>query len=228
MKGALALTGSGEYLPQMEPVDRYLLDRLDEPARVVCLPTAAGTESDRSIAYWSDLGVKHFSGLGADAHSLRVIDRASAQDAGLANEVRSANFVYLSGGKPLYLYDTLNGSAVWQAITQVLESGGVVAGCSAGAMIWGERATPLSGDKGFGYLRGAFVIPHFDEWGSGWMMGAARQLLAAKLTMLGIEGYTALVHLRDEDRYQVVGTGGVTVWNGEQKRRHTDGETVSW
>ena len=33
----LALVGSGEYLPPMEPVDRFLLSRLEDPLRVVCL-----------------------------------------------------------------------------------------------------------------------------------------------------------------------------------------------
>ena len=40
----LALVGSGEYLPGVDPIDRYLLSQLKDPPRVVCLPTAAGTE----------------------------------------------------------------------------------------------------------------------------------------------------------------------------------------
>ncbi len=40
----LALVGSGEYLPSMEAVDRFLLGQLNTEAHVVCLPTAAGTE----------------------------------------------------------------------------------------------------------------------------------------------------------------------------------------
>ncbi len=45
MNGLIALVGSGEYLPVMEDVDRYLLDSLNlngRKPRVVCLPTAAG------------------------------------------------------------------------------------------------------------------------------------------------------------------------------------------
>ena len=45
----LALVGSGEYLPPMDPVDRILLSRLPGPPRVVCLPTAAGTEGAERI-----------------------------------------------------------------------------------------------------------------------------------------------------------------------------------
>ena len=45
----LALVGSGEYLPRMEPVDRRLLASLPDAPRVVCLPTAAGTEGSKRI-----------------------------------------------------------------------------------------------------------------------------------------------------------------------------------
>ena len=105
MRGTLALVGSGEYLPPMEPVDRWLLGRLEGEPRVVCLPTAAGTEGSERIAYWSRLGVEHFARLGARAEAVEVIDRASADDEGRAARIRAANFVYLSGGKPDYLFE---------------------------------------------------------------------------------------------------------------------------
>ena len=47
---------------------------------MVCLPTAAGTEGSERIAYWSRLGVDHFTRLGASAEAVPVIDRASADD----------------------------------------------------------------------------------------------------------------------------------------------------
>ncbi len=45
----IALVGSGEYLPPMEAVDRDLIRRLEKPARVVCLPTAAGKEVQNGL-----------------------------------------------------------------------------------------------------------------------------------------------------------------------------------
>lgn len=44
MNGLIALLGSGEYLPVMDDVDRYLLENCGangRKPRVVCLPTAA-------------------------------------------------------------------------------------------------------------------------------------------------------------------------------------------
>ena len=91
-----------------------------------------------------------------------VIDRASADDPALAAVIARGNFVYLSGGKPNYLYRTLAGSLAWEAIQAVLAGGGLLAGCSAGAMILGEKFFGFPGWKhGFNFLPGATVLPHF-------------------------------------------------------------------
>jgi cyanophycinase len=221
-KGTLALVGSGEYLPPMEPVDRYLLGQLSGLAEVICLPTAAGMEGPERIGYWSNLGAGHFTRLGASrVAALPVIDRSSAQNSAFADRIRSANFVYLSGGKPDYLYNTLNDTPVWQAIVSVLERGGVVAGCSAGAMIFGERTATgfFSGtQKAFGFLADTLVIPHFDEM-PGWI---ARLVpgLSRDLTLVGIEGNTALV-CSSSSGLRVEGSGGVTIGRGSQRIRYT-------
>ena len=69
----LALVGSGEYLPPIAALDRELIGRLAAPVRVVCLPTAAGTEGHERIDYWSRLGVEHFSSLGVQVQAVPVI-----------------------------------------------------------------------------------------------------------------------------------------------------------
>jgi cyanophycinase len=226
MNGTLALVGSGEYLPGMELVDRLLLNRLAGEARVVCLPTAAGTEGPERIAYWSNLGVEHFTRLGARAEAVRVIDRASADDEANAARIRAANLVYLSGGRPDYLLKTLRDTLAWSAITHVLDLGGVVAGCSAGAMVFGERIPGFAflalTQPAFNFLPGTMIIPHYDEVSGG--LAKIIRALIGKRTLIGIERNTALVCA--EGRFSVAGSGGVTVWNRQQKNRYTDGQTV--
>lgn len=225
MNGTLALVGSGEYLPPMEAVDRLLLSHLPEAPRVVCLPTAAGNEGPQRLGYWSRLGIEHFSRLGAQVEAVGVVDRSSAEDESLAARIRAANFVYLSGGKPGYLYEALNGTRAWAAIESVLYDGGVVAGCSAGAMIFGERypnfPIPWSWHPAFNYLPGAVIVPHFDEINAGFV-SAIKGLLGTSI-LLGIEGNTALV--RRAGQFTVVGSGGVVVWN-TQKKRYLNGAVV--
>jgi cyanophycinase len=217
----IALVGSGEYLPAMEPVDRYLFSKLHESPRVVCLPTAAGREGSERIDYWARLGIGHFTRLGAAVQSLPVIDRQCADDALHAEAVAAANFVYLSGGKPDYLYDTLEGSRVWEAILSVLARGGILAGCSAGAMILGEKFYGFPGWKqGFNFLPGMTVIPHFDEIPMS-IIKPLHIMIKNKLTMLGIEGNTALV--KNGEQYEVAGSGGVHVWSSRGKSRYVSG-----
>jgi cyanophycinase len=217
----LALVGSGEYLPPMNSIDNDLISRLSEPARVVCLPTAAGTEGLERIAYWSTLGIDHFRGLGARVEAVPVIDQVTANDETLAKTVAAANFIYLSGGKPDYLYNTLKDSLVWQAILAVVDRGGVLAGCSAGAMIMGETFFGFPGWKvAFGFLPGVTIIPHYDEIPQ-IMLKSIRRLIKKEMIIVGVERYTALV--KDGERYEVVGTGGVTIWSNTHKVRYTQG-----
>ncbi|MEM7028692.1 MAG: Type 1 glutamine amidotransferase-like domain-containing protein [Chloroflexota bacterium] len=221
MQSTLALVGSGEYLPEMNPVDRYLLNLFDTPPKVVCVPTAAGTEGDAMIDDWAQRGVDHFTRLGASVESVRIWDRNTANDSTLVERVAGADFVYLSGGKPGYLYDTLRDSLAWQAILDVLNKGGLLAGCSAGAMIQGAVFAGFPHKhEGFALWPNVNVIPHFDEIPSAVVSGM-RLLGGNKTTVVGVDGYTALV--REGDDYQVIGSGGVTIWTKEDKTRHTEG-----
>lgn len=221
----LALVGSGEYLPPMTPVDNELIELLGEPPRVVCLPTAAGKEGHSRIDYWSELGVAHFKQLGAAARALPVIDRASACDSRWSDAIRQANFVYFSGGQPHYLHDTLNETPVWEAVLEVHRRGGLIAGCSAGAMIMGEWLPGfLHWERGFRLLPNSIIAPHFDEL-SPRLASFIRRLAPKGSTLIGVEGDTALVIT--EKGSHAAGSGGVTVWNSKMHRRFVDQELVT-
>ncbi|MEM8620084.1 MAG: Type 1 glutamine amidotransferase-like domain-containing protein [Actinomycetota bacterium] len=210
----LALVGSGEYLPPMSDVDRQLIELFESPPRVVCLPTAAGQEGDAMIDDWMHRGVEHFAGLGVDADGARVWDRATANDPAFAERIAAADFVYLSGGKPGYLASTLDDTRAWTAITSVIGRGGLLAGCSAGAMVQGERFAGMPRpQRGFGLWPGVHVVPHFDEIPS-LVVSGIRRAIGTKLTLIGVNGDTALVKL--DDGYRVLGKS-VTVWSKSDK-----------
>jgi len=216
----------------MEAVDRRLFEMLAAPPCVVCLPTAAGQEGPGRVAYWSQLGRAHFTRLGVQVQALPDIDRASACDERWADCIRQANFIYLSGGKPAYLHTTLAETPVWRAILAVERAGGVLAGCSAGAMILGDRLPGfLHWQAAFGLLPGAVIIPHYDE-----LSPAFRRLVEKALPkgrfLVGIEGDTALVV--EPDRHIALGQRGVTIYSpgGHQqyggRSRYTDGQAIPW
>jgi len=205
----------------MEPVDSELINRLKGSPRVVCLPTAAGREGHERIDYWSDLGVDHFKRLGVSVEALPVIDRSSANNRVYAKAVAGANYIYLSGGKPGYLYATLENSLVWKAILSVLADGGLLAGCSAGAMIMGEKFFGFPGwQAGFNLLPHMTIIPHYDQIPES-RIKSIQMSIESDLILLGIEGGTALI--QSGEQYEVLGSGGITVWNKAGKIRYTRG-----
>jgi len=236
MNGLIALYGAGEYLPVVEPIDRFLLDSLaldGRKPRVVCLPTAAGKEGDGSINRWSNMGVEHFQKLGADVSALRIIDRASADDPQFESTLEAADLIYFSGGDPNYLYQTLNGSRAWNAAQKAWTRGSIYAGCSAGAMILGQKlpnfrmfgnGTPSA----FGVMSASYVLPHFDAMPAMFkpMVTALRKTLKDGEYALGVDEDTALVG-RLGGEWQVLGTSQVHVMSRNSDKSYRSGERVS-
>ncbi len=140
MPGAVALVGSGEFLPAMSEFDAGLLAATGRTRpRVAILPTASWPDGEEAFARWASMGVAHFSGLGAEVEPVRVRDRADADDAAHVQAIGEADLIYLSGGKPGHLSSVLDGSGVGRALRQAHLRGAVIAGCSAGAMALADR-----------------------------------------------------------------------------------------
>jgi len=233
MNGLIALVGSGEYLPVMEDVDRHLLESLntnDRKPRVVCLPTAAGKEGDQSINRWSNMGIEHFKKLGADVTALRITNRKSADDEQYESILESADLIYFSGGDPGYLYETMRDTCSWKAAQRAWMRGAIYAGCSAGAMILGNRMPSfrLSGtQQGFGLVPIEFIVPHFDAIPSIWkpMVFAIQKQLRNGQRMLGVDEDTALVgSLHGE--WKVMGKSKVHVFERDGKSTYQAGDIV--
>lgn len=221
MNGLIALVGSGEYLPVMDDVDRFLLSHCGADGhlpRVVCLPTAAGQEGEQSWGRWMRMGEQHFRNLGAQVDALPVIDRATAENAQYASVLEVADLVYFSGGSPQYLFESLNGTLVWQAALKAWERGAVYAGCSAGAMILGReipnfRPVARKNVSAFGLLPARMVFPHFDRWKlmRGAMLTPLRHNLKDGEYALGVDEDTALIGRLDDPRWTVMGRQTVSL-----------------
>lgn len=196
MAGRLALVGSGEYLPVMQPVEDWLF--ADGPRVYVQLATAAAPEGQMSLDHWHELGRRAAERLGARQVVVDVRTRADADDPALAALIDGAGLIYLSGGNPIYLADTLRGTAVWTAIERQWGAGAGLGGCSAGAMAMGGhvahfRRPGSAGTPGLDVVPRARVLPHFDRY-SRWMPDIAlRPLVTADSIVLGIDEDTALV-----------------------------------
>jgi len=235
VNGLIALLGSGEYLQVMDPVDRHLLKSLElggRPARVICLPTAAGREGEGSISRWSRMGVEHFKRLGADPTALRIVDRETADDPEFESQLEEADLIYFSGGDPVYLYQTLQGSRAWAAAQRAWGRGAAYAGCSAGAMILAHnipnlRMAGVNSLGGFGLFPAAYVFPHYDAMPVIFkpLVTALRRGLREDQFIAGIEENTALVGRLGGD-WQAMGEGKVHIIRSHSESVHGPGEAV--
>jgi cyanophycinase len=229
--GPIALVGSGEFLPTMAEIDSALLAVSGRRRpRVAILPTASWPDGEEVFRRWADMGSAHFSALGAEVEPVLVRDRFDADDDAAAQAIGEADLVYLSGGKPGHLTESLLGTRVGDAIVAAHERGAALAGCSAGAMILGGRhfdfrirklLFPLRWRESFDLVPKATVIPHYDAWPEAF--SAAFVLQSPRdLVTLGIDEDTAAVG-RDGS-WQVQGVGRVTVWRGRHRERFRRGD----
>ncbi len=225
--GTIALIGSGEFLPPIQSLDQHLLAYLQGTPRVVVLPTASAPDGHGVPERWAKMGLEHFGQLGAVTDPVMLLTREDAVKSDLVERIEQANFVYFSGGKPRYLLETLQGTPAWEAVVQVYKKGGVVVGCSAGAMVMGAALFDFPRlwhtVPALGLAPGLLVIPHFDE--------VPKMMLTtlnhrAEFTTVGVDGTTALVG-RAGQGWSVLGRGGVTVFEKKQRTRYTEGEEVN-
>ena len=228
MSGTILLAGGSEFNGRMAHADQRAIHLAGGPeAPLVILPTAAALDHNDRRA--GQNGLRWFSHLGARRVSvLPLIDGASANDPAICDAIRTARFIYLLGGFPGYLGETLVGSASAAALRDAYQAGAVVGGSSAGAMVLCERFEDPETSRmapGLNFVPGACVVPHHNTFGKGW---AAR--LAARLTdcvLIGIDEETGALEDAPDGRWTVYGRGAVTLYKGGHFRRYPPGETFS-
>ena len=234
--GSLALVGSGEYLPQMKEFEQSLInDGLANNKKPIYIqiPTAAARESKNRINYWRSLGQAAAKSLGVTQDFLPIFTREDANNLQLLKNVDDAALIYLSGGDPHYLAQTLRDTLLWDLILKNWQSGGSLAGCSAGAMAFSgyvphfrlSRAQPT---QGFGLLKEVRVIPHFDKFFKWIPDSAAKHLLdlPGDSTLIGIDEDTSVVKRANQD-WQVWGKGKLHLLKGQRPGQFGAGEFVN-
>ncbi|MBI3915292.1 MAG: Type 1 glutamine amidotransferase-like domain-containing protein [Chloroflexi bacterium] len=216
----------------MESIDRELLAR-GGGARVVVLPTASAPDGAGVPEKWARMGTEHFTRLGARVDALLALTRADCARADFVSYVQSADIVYFSGGKPDYLCNTLVGTPLWDAVRGVLDRGGIVAGCSAGAMVMGAHVPKFTRrlgmpsvekwQSGFALVPDAIIVPHYNEFPEA-LLKLFTGATPPGSFIIGIDADTALVG--SDGTWQVLGAGRVTVRRAGKVERYTAGEGV--
>ena len=215
MTGLIALVGGDEFRPGCEEMDHAILSAtgVERPSLLV-VPTAAADQNPQKAA---SNGVAYFSGLGADAAALMVLNEADASDQALLSPVDSADVVYLTGGNPAHLLDTLAASLLLQKINQALERGAMLAGSSAGAVAMGSWMRFRNWTKALGLVPGVATLPHHERSDPDTVAKELLDSAPPDATVLGIDGKTGC--LGGPSEWTVLGTGRVTAYcNGHWQR----------
>jgi cyanophycinase len=221
--GTIVLMGGNEFRPECVALDRGILGHIpQQPPRVVVVPTAAAHERPAVAA---QNGMRYFDALGANSSAAMIVSRADANNAEIAAQFELADVVYLTGGNPWVLLDTLRNSRCWVAIERVWRSGGVVAGSSAGAMVLADRMW-WNGQwtVSLGLAPRIAVLPHHRS--SGELRPGAGLGKLGLLTILGIPEATACLSEYGHV-WSVVGQGKVVVYTDAGARVCAPGETFT-
>lgn len=218
MTGRLfAFLGSGEFEDWHREIDRWLLARARGDG-VLILPTASAREGDEVFDSWGEKGLGHYRRLGVPAEVLPLKTREDASRPELVEALDRAALVFVSGGNPWHLSETMRDTPFWERLCGRMEDHLAYAGCSAGVACLTE--TTYDSDTqdlesvwqpGLGYFRDVLFGPHWDIIDT-WVPGASRFIVGSVRpgqTFVGIDEETAMVG--DGSSWTVHGRQGVHV-----------------
>lgn len=211
---AIALLGSGEFLPWARTVDTWLAEHATAPSdRALVVALASAPEGPDVYERWTTMGVAHYRALGLSAEALPLRTRDDAFDASCVDAVAEARLIFFSGGNPGYLAESLRDTPFWEAVLAAVASGTAFGGCSAGAVAPATLAPYIRDEQidawveGLRMLDAAFIAPHFDVLDS-YAPNLRRTILQMcpdGATAVGIDEDTALYG--DDGAWQVAGAG---------------------
>ena len=216
--GYILLAGGAEFGGAMALADR-------RHARLSIIPAAAAPDNNHARA--GQNGVDWFKKLGAvNAAALPLIDRQSADAATVVNALLQSRLIYMPGGFPRHLEQSLGGSKSWQAMLKAHQSGAVIAGSSAGAMILCDHYYDPYAEKifkGLGLIPNACILPHHNTFGRSWSRKLFQSL--GDVILIGIDEKTGMIDDGPTGQWQVYGAGGITCYLNDRIMHFQAGET---
>ncbi len=226
--GYILLAGGAEFGGRMAKPDQRAIELAGGfAASVSIIPAAAAPDNNHQHA--GQNGIRWFKNLGAvNVSALPLIDRASADDPAVVDALRQSKLIYLLGGFPRHLAQSLAGSDSWQAMLAAHQSGAVIAGSSAGAMILCDHYyDPYQKNifSGLGLIPDACILPHHDTFGKNWALELAQRL--ADVILIGIDEQTGMLNDGPAGCWQVYGAGGATLYRNDRSMHLNSGKSFA-
>jgi cyanophycinase len=222
--GPLILVGGAEFLPGNEPHDRVFAEAAADGPVYVIATAAVRQDPDRAVR----TAARWFASLGQEVEELRLRGRRDAADPAVVAAAAAGRGFYLCGGDPGLVIQLLAATPAWEAIVEAWRHGAALAGSSAGAMALGEWSLIRAGMShqrrrfapALGLLPTVAVVPHFEEFGEGWL--ASLRLPRRGVVLLGLDTRTA-VAWRPRVGWRAMGSGRAVVVKDEARREWREG-----
>jgi len=227
--GYILLAGGAEFRGAMAIADRQAIALAGGTGACLSIVPAAAAP-DQNHERVAQNAVNWFKKLGAvHVAALPLIDRHSADDDTVVKALLQSKLIYMPGGFPRHLEQSLSGSKGWQAMRKAHQLGAVLAGSSAGAMILcGHYYDPYEKQiyKGLGLIPNACILPHHNTFGRNWSRELAQRLGDAIL--IGIDEKTGMINDGPAGQWQVYGAGGVTRYRKDRIAHFHAGESFDF
>jgi cyanophycinase len=233
-KGTLVIIGGHEDRTREKLILRAVADRLGPDGKIVVC-TVASSDPD---ALWQEyenafraLGVRH-------VFRLDIERREEATTPRVMKILEGATGVFFTGGDQLKITSQIGDTPFYSRVQEIYESGGVVAGTSAGASAMSETMLVSSDDDdsyriksallmapGLALARDLLIDQHFSQRGRmARLIGAVSQ--NPRVLGLGIDEDTAIV-LRAERDFEVLGAGAAYIVDGSKTTYSNIGDEES-
>jgi hypothetical protein len=251
----LVVMGSGETAPTMVKLHRQIFEATEPDGPAVLLDTTFGFQLnaddlvEKTVGYFADsVGTK------VDVARWRRADAPVAEQERTLAQIGQASWAFAGPGSPTYALRQWEGTALPEALLDVVHRGGTLVVGSAAACTLGTHAIPVyeiykvgeqphwvPGLDLLGRLTGieAALVPHFDnnEGGTTYdsrfcylgepRLAAMEADLPDEIGVLGIDEHTALVIDLDSRVARVAGNGTVTVRRRGRSRSFVSGEELA-
>ena len=219
LKEMIAITGSGEFLPGIKNADKTLFSSIDNPY-VLSFATAAGKESIERQEYWKDLAIDHFKSLGVRHRHIEAKNKDEIEDKDVINQMSKANIVYFSGGNPQHLINSISVNSFMNELLRINKIG-ILAGCSAGAMIMGEK---MIKGTGLNFIKNSIIIPHYGESYYSWISNTVKLLNKGKYKLICLEKNTYFTI--SESNIKIIGDNNIHIIYKNEHTTYSDGDIL--
>ena len=219
LKEMIAITGSGEFLPGIKNADKSLFSTIDNPY-VLSFSTAAGKESIERQEYWKNLAVNHFKSLGLRHKHIEAKNKNEIDDKHVIDEMSMANIVYFSGGNPQHLINSISAKNFLNELIRIKKIG-ILAGCSAGAMIMGEK---MIKGTGLNFIKNSIIIPHYGESYYSWISNTVKLLNKGKYKLICLEKNTYFTIT--ESNIKIIGDNNIHIIYKKDHTTYSDGDIL--